>query len=233
MRRGRGLLLFGALALMAGCKKFEPLRPSVAVTLEVSGDEGAVLEGVPIQIDGRELGATDADGLFQVVLTGDEGSSKEIVYTCPEGMVGAEEPLRVRMLSLEGDDGVRVLTRRLECHAELYRVAFVVTANGEAELPVQIGRQEVARTNENGYAHIVLRARPGREFRLSLETTARAELQPQDPSRAFEAPSRSAVLVYDQEFETYRRESRRPRRRRRAAAMMAPARMIQLVPGLQ
>lgn len=232
-----GLFFLASVALVA-CGKEEPFRPSVAVTLEVSGDEGSVLEGIPIQIDGRELGRTDVDGLFQVVLRGIEGTTKEIVYTCPEGTVGDEEPLRVRMMSLEGDDGVRVLTRRLACHRVEHRVAFVVKADAQADLPVLIGRTVVARTNANGYAHIVVRTRPRREFRLSFDTEAREELQPQNPSRAFEAPARNAVLVYDQEFETYRRQTRRRRRRRpggmrRSSMMSGGSRMIMLAPGLQ
>src|SRR5690606_22177825 len=102
-----------------------------------------------------------------------------------------------RRLDAPSDQTVEM---RFECRARARAVVLVVRAKGEANLPVRVHGEEIARTNARGVAHVPLRADRGSTLRVTLDTGARPTLRPQNPTATFEVGERDAVFVLAQEF---------------------------------
>jgi hypothetical protein len=201
-----------ALGLGLGCEE-PPPTPQHRITFRAQSDN-APLAGVLIVTDGRALGRTAEDGRLRVDLTGREGQTVVVQAQCPEAYrPPASVPVLV-LRSFHTNDPVvreRGIEFAIDCPPAERIAAVVIRAAGQADLPVKLRGQEIARTDRSGVAHLLLRLAPNSTFRVQLDTEGR-ELQPQNPGATFTVPDADQIFLYDQPFET---KARRVRIRRR------------------
>ena len=83
-----------------------------------------------------------------------------------------------------------------------------------ASLPVLVDGVPVGQTDELGFAHVHVRARPDSSFDVSLDTSANDKLSPTNPSQRFELDANDQVFVFDTTFDTPRPAKQRRGKRR-------------------
>jgi hypothetical protein len=228
--RFRGLALgliacLGVSLLLAACEEPKPL-PRFRVTFITTADEDT-LAGVPVIADGQPVGTTDDKGELGVVMQGREGATVGVGAHCPEGHRQPDREPRLILRRFQGLDE-RAQQRGIEvtinCPPAVRTAAVVVRTGGKANLPIKVRGREVGRTDRSGIAHLAFQRAPSTSFRVEIDTTAFADLRPQNPSMLITVPDRDEIFRFDQNFrEKERRRARR--RRRRPTPMMGPVRL--------
>ena len=216
-------LLAGSLGLLlAGCGAEEVEEmPRHAVTFIAESDPGVPLAGVAVTANGQEMGESDETGLIASVLEGPTGTMMQISYTCPDGHEQPERPKSLVLTSfqaLDPESGPRGLEMHLEC-PPTERVAGLVVRTGQPDLPVLLEGEEVARTDESGVAHHILRGAPSSRFRVTISTEGNPNLRPQNPRALVTLGARPDTFVIEEPIEERRVRTRRRRRRRTPARM--------------
>jgi hypothetical protein len=200
------------LALVGGCEEERP-PPTFRVTFTAHSD-GDPLAGVRIVADGQELGLTGVDGTLGVTLTGREGQQVTVNATCP---AGHRPPEQLPLLTLRTfrpateQAAARGIEMTISCPPAERLAAVVVRAQGGPDLPIVMRGREVARTDEQGVAHLLLKMRPNTTFQLQLDTSEQDKLRPQNPGFTFTLPDTDEIFLVNQRFQEERR--RRTRRR--------------------
>lgn len=229
-------LCVALLALLVGCGGEDPV-PRYPVSFYIEADEGQQLSGVEVKANGQSLGASGDTGLVQAMLSGPEGTTFQITYTCPEGHRQPESPKVLTLRSFQGLDPeaqTAGLSMNLECPPATRHVGVVVRATSQApgvdlsNLAVRVNGEEVARTNALGVAHYTTSATPGAAFRVQIGTDDHANLRPQNPAETFNLPDGDEVFVMSRVFEAEQVE--RPRPRRSSSSMRSGPRPIGPVP---
>lgn len=221
-------LLAGLLLGLLGCEEEAP-PPTFRVTFTARSD-GEPLSRVRVVADGRLLGETREDGTLRVDLPGREGQVVTVNAQCPEGHRAPEELPLLTLRTFRGlapAAAARGIEVSIDC-PPAERIAAVVIRAGEngAGLPVTMSGRELARTDEHGIAHLVMRVQPHTTFRLRLDTSENEDLRPQNPGATFTVPDADEIFLFEQPFEvTQRRRRWRPRRRDLAATPMLPVRL--------
>jgi hypothetical protein len=188
------------LALEACQQALHPV--SFPVRVKATSDQGEPLAGVKIAAGGRELGATDAAGLLQASLTGDEGQRVQLGFVCPDRYerLGQGPSLILRKLSNLDLGAPQHTSVEVQCAPSLRSKVIAVRA-GQPDLPVLLRGEVVARTNERGTTHVLLRERAGTSVRLTLDTSSAPQLRPASPVRMFAVSGKDDFAVWDQPFE--------------------------------
>lgn len=207
-------LALGLCALSFGCgaPPADRARVEVPVVFVAERDPGEPLAGVRVHVSGEERGVTGPDGSLRVVLEDVEGARLAVAAECPSGHRAAEVADEIVLRAVESLAGEAPrLHFPIHCAPTERRVALLVRAGGEADLPVRVGGREVARTDAAGAAQVVLAMAPGSAFRVTLGTESDTRLRPVDPVRAFSVSDRDEIVVLDQRFERVSgRRGRRP-----------------------
>jgi hypothetical protein len=81
-------------------------------------------------------------------------------------------------------------------------------------LPVHALGRQVAVTDENGIAEVVLEGVPGEEIEVLLNTSEHPDLRPSMPSRRLVLPTSRQIFIFDQKFKTQKARRKRKRQRR-------------------
>lgn len=212
-------VLLGVVSALVACGA-EPPPPQHPVSFYLEADPGDELAGVEVFANGQSIGVSGDTGMLQALLTGTDGAAFEISWTCPEGHRAPEgtQSLRLREFQQLDPEAESGLSMTLGCPPTNRSAAFVVRTNGQANIPVLVNGEEIARTGPSGVAHVVLDAEPGTAFRVQLATVDQALLRPQNPSQTYTLGDADDVFVMNQDFESAeppRRVRRRPRRRTR------------------
>ena len=206
---------------VAACGDDEgPPMTELAVEFRAHADE-APLEGTRVLRDGQLIGTTDADGMLAVSLTGREGETASLSAQCPQGHRNPDDLPELLLRPITDVEGRAQRAMRIDiaCRPELRDGVVVVRSNGHADLPVLLDGREVARTDENGVAHVAVRMAPHASFSVQLATAHMPDLRPQAPSLTFTVPDSHEIFVFDQELE---REEPQVRRRPRRRAKRGP-----------
>lgn len=230
------LALALALALVvlfsgAGCK--EELPPPVFRVTFTAVSDGDPLAGVAIVADGVAQGETDVNGELGVQITGREGQSVTVNAECPEGYRAPEQIPLLMLRSFQAIDAraaARGIEMTITCPPAERLAAFVVRTLDQddqaiPDLPITIRGEEVARTDASGVAHFHFKMRPATTLRISLDTSARDDVRPQNPGNTFTIPDQDEVFIMDQHFEVKRRTRRRRRQAPTVEAPMVPMRI--------
>lgn len=219
--------LIAALAVAAlACGSNAPSQQEYRTVVRATVDERDPLQGVQIEIRGRAVGATDAAGELTLTLRGSDGLRVPISATCPMGYRLQTPPRALilrRVLELDPEGGTAPLRIAVSCAPTRRRAVLLVRAGTTGGLPITIDERPAGATTATGVAHLLLSAPPGKRIEVRLDTSSRADLRPQNPSRVFVFPDASDVFVFDQVFEAgptrnadvaEPRPRRRPRRQR-------------------
>lgn len=200
-----------ALCLLALASCQEAPRPArFPVQIKATSDQGEPLGGVKIAADGRDLGTTDARGLLQAALPGAEGQRVQLGFVCPDRYERAGEgpSLMLRRFSSVDANAPQHTTVDVQCAASLRSKVIAVRA-GQPDLPVLLRGEVVARTNERGTTHVLLRERAGTSVRLTLDTSSAPQLRPASPVRMFAVAAKDDFAVWDQPFEVIAKKPKR------------------------
>lgn len=215
-------LALSLLGLVLGCANAAP-PPLYPITLRVVSDNHP-LPGAAIVINGRELGATDAQGLFRMETVGLEGSSVEVTVRCPNGFRSPPQPLAVVLRSirqLDQSQRGQGIETTAQCPPS-QRIAAVVVRS-RPNLPVIYDNREITRTDLQGVAHMIFRVSVGDTLRLRLNTNEQPFLRPANPELVVHTNDTDNVYVSAQNFE----EAAVPRPPRvRSAPRIGPTRIV-------
>jgi len=178
-----------------GCSS--PKKEATHYPISVRIDAGAnrPVGGASVHLGKSEVGVSDADGGISLVLSGFEGQLLELAVDCPEGHRSPEKTIAVALRTVAETD------RRPEYHARceplLKTLVVAVRAEHGANLPVLYLGREVARTDRDGAAHVLLRRPAEDTVELTLDTHERPELRPRNPSARFQIGADDEVVAFE------------------------------------
>lgn len=201
MTRVATILLTLSAVVFGGCGGAAPERAPFSIHLSATSDDGEALSGVAFETKGKEIGRTPAAGGFIVQLRGAEGATLPIAAQCPEGY---ESPLpgSLRLAEVHNLSGEpEPISFEAVCVRNVREVVVVVHAENGADLPVTVDGEVSGRTDEHGNAHVLVPVdREVKSLAVSLDTSERPRLRPQNPRRVFELEGKDAVAVLHQPF---------------------------------
>lgn len=208
MRAGSLPLL--ALLCMAGCK--EEAAPVFELSVRVESDPGTPVAGAVLSRSGKELARSDARGLIPLRLSGALGETLALEVSCPGGFRAPEKPLTVALRSLV--DSARKPEYRVTCAPELRNLVVTVRAPQAVGVPLTYLGKEIARTDQDGAAHALLKLAPGESVDLLLDTSGpeHAALRPQNPELKLVVPERDDVVLFEQQFRVEQKAQPRARK---------------------
>lgn len=198
-------ILLPILISFAGCGGSTPAttNKSFPVAMHAITDEGEPMPSAQFLIAGSPVGITDASGSVTTTITGEDGQTLAITINCPDGYVGPEKAISLRLAQVRklDDNAPGVLGVEATCTRKMRDVVLVVRTKNAPPLPVDIEGRTVGRTDEQGLAHFGLQLhRDAHSLSVSLKTGSQSKLKPQNPSRVFELDGHDAVLLLDQVF---------------------------------
>jgi len=192
-----GAWVIAAMAL-ASCS--DPPSPTFDVVIHVDGDPGQPLSGATLIRDNRDVAATDATGNARLIIRGTEGMSFDYMIRCPIDYESPTKPVTVVLRTMV--DKNRPPEYPVACAPQIRRVVVALRADGGQNLPVIYLKQRVAITDASGAATVLLNMRPGDQFELGLDTSAKGyeRLRPQNPIQAFHVNPKDEVIPWNAKF---------------------------------
>ncbi len=169
----------------------------------MQSDPGKAVAGAALQRNARDLMVTDVSGVALLKLGGHEGDTVDLTVKCPPGFESPAKAFSVR-LTRPGDSN-KVPEYSASCTPAFRNVVVAVRADGASQMPITYLGKPIARTDEAGAAHVLLRMRPGDQFELGLDTTAFPKHHPQNPKHSFQVSATADELqTFDVRFEVER-----------------------------
>jgi hypothetical protein len=192
MQRQASILWFALSACSAAAAGDSAYQMQVRVT----SDPGVGLGGVTLQRSDTALAVTDQSGSARLRLLGKEGDRVEVAARCPETHV-APAPQQIVLRSYVDKTAPEL---EIRCTPRRRSLAVVVIAKNGPELPLLHRGQQLAKTDAQGVAHFVLDGAPSDAFEVTLDTTARSDLRPQNPFKRFVIETRDSAAEFDPEL---------------------------------
>jgi len=185
-------------AMVASCS--DPPPPTFEVAFHVESDPGLPLAGAVLTRNGKDVATSDAQGNTKLTIQGREGSSLEYMVRCPIDYEAPTRPVNVILRTVL--DPSRPPEYPITCSPQIRKVVIAIRAEGGQNLPVMYLKQKVATTDASGAATILLNMRPGEQFELGLDTTAKGyeRLRPQNPIQAFHVNPKDEVIPWNAKF---------------------------------
>ncbi len=210
------------LFLLTGCSNGEEAEKTTTLHVLVSNDDGEPLEGASVSVDGAEAGVTDSHGRVSTILRGPDGRLIAIEVQCPSGWTPKEDirrDLRLRHMRPLGEsrNDLASLKSRFVCSFPTRSHVLIIHTDGRADLPVMVTGKQVSVTDSHGVAQVVIAGAPGDEVLVRLDTGDHPLLRPVSPSRRLILPDKSRFLVFDQEFESREKRTKKVKRRKRGS----------------
>jgi hypothetical protein len=212
---GVAMVVFASLSAL-GCNK-EPEQKRYRVTFEVRVERAPAV-GARLVIGGRPVKQTDAQGVAQLLLPGNDGTQYQVTVQCPPGTTGPASPITVTLRTLELADQAaaqRGIVQSVQCTPNERTLGVVVRTEGQSNIPIFWQNREVARTDQGGVAHLTFRVKPQTSVQLELRTTELPNLRPENPRQTFQVADADDIQTWDQTFQVQAPQPsvvRRPRR---------------------
>jgi len=200
-------MIISAIALVglgdAGCSGTtpQPDRSRFAIEFRVTDDDHDALASTAITVGKQRLGTTGPGGVLKSDLSGAEGQSLPILIECPNGFTGPDRPAQLRLTHTRRVNviGYQPMHYEAVCRRNVRDIVLAVRAQGGAGLPLEIDGKLAGVTDADGIAHVLVHAdRNLKSLTVSLDTSARQELKPKNPTRTYELAGNDTVLVFDQ-----------------------------------
>ncbi|MGM0555691.1 MAG: hypothetical protein ACQEVA_04845 [Myxococcota bacterium] len=243
-------LAFVASSAMLACGEGETKKqPSIIqFPMEISATDtnGEPVAGAKIIVDGSPVGFTDRDGLFQAALSERKGAEVTVSVEPPDGYKLTKDATTTQTMSLTenvtGEGMTRVpvsLQAQMVSTKENYLLWVDLQCDEDSldegqctDVPVLVGGEEVARTNEQGIAHITLTRVPGSSLKVEVDTPEYEgddedeawKMKPADPDWTLDLGTDAEVLVIEQRFTDPAAAERAKARAKRAARRRAARR---------
>jgi len=190
------------LCLLTGCANIgrEPKPTRYEFVVHVESDPSHPLAGARLLHGGRELGVSANDGHITVRATGSEGERIELEVACPTGFRSPEAALRVTLRHAVGTSerpeyftACPPLTRKLVVAARLEH---------GANLPIRYLGRELARSDSDGVAHLLVEGETDKTVELTVDTSEQPQLRPKNPTARFRIGNRDDIVVLAQTFQS-------------------------------
>lgn len=205
--------------LLASCSNLlgEPPTQTFSFTIRVASDDGTPIEGATLGTTASRVATTDSTGRARLEVNGREGDRRPFVVRCPSEFQSPVAPL---VISLHHNAvGAATAVYSATCVPFKRSVVVAVRLDGGAGLPIYYLDEEVARTDESGAAHFVVRAAPGEPFRIAVHTREVDEdLRPVDPTAELSVGASDDIVLFEQALSRIVRSAPRSARPRRVLA---------------
>jgi len=208
----------GTFALCA-CAPVAAVDTAYEVRVRVTSDPGEGLGAVLLQHGQTRLGVTGRDGSARLQLAGREGDRVEVSARCP-ATHATPAPVPIVLRSYADKTAPEL---EIRCSPRRRRLAVVVMAKNGQDLPLLHRGLTLARTDAEGVAHFVLDGAPGDAFELTLDTSRRADLRPQNPYARFVIGAGDSAQLFDPELRVIAKP-----RRPSAGASQRPDRPVRI-----
>ncbi|HET8939284.1 MAG TPA: hypothetical protein VFN67_37825 [Polyangiales bacterium] len=210
--------LAGALVLCCACASpTETQLRKFPLEVHVESDPGVPLARARILYDNQERGRTASDGKLRVELAGREGETTGLRVICPEEYRSPEGPVSVALRTLVSNDALP--RYHVLCPPQLRSLVVAVRTQRASALPVMYRGREIARTDDSGAAHVLLKTAPKEPVTLVLDTSGDKQLRPKNPELNLEMPFEDKLVLFDQSFT---RDAPAIRRASKPAAALGP-----------
>ncbi|HKO49115.1 MAG TPA: Ig-like domain-containing protein [Polyangiaceae bacterium] len=217
MKLDLSMIVFAFSSLLgAGCSKVlgEPPSYAFSFTIRVASDDGTPIKGAQIGTSSSQTATTDDAGRARLEVTGREGDRRPFLVRCPSDFQSPPEPL---VISLHHNaEGAASAVYSATCVPFKRTVVVAVRLEGGPGLPIYYLDEEVARTDESGAAHFIVKAVPGEPFRIAVRTQEVDEdLRPIDPTAELSVGASDDIVLFEQTLSRvvrYVPRSVRPRR---------------------
>jgi hypothetical protein len=196
-------VLFASLPLCACLSQADesaaPARTlDFPITITARNEAQTPVSGVEISLAKQLLGTTDDAGSARLALHGPEGDTLPLNVRCPASYASPERPLLVGLRHL-GDGSTRARFE-VECFSLVHSVVVGIRAENGPRLPILHLKSVVGQTDEQGVAHVLLRASANEQIALTLDTSKSPSLLPQSPTLDFATRDSDEFLLVGQKF---------------------------------
>jgi hypothetical protein len=187
----------------------QPTQKQVASSfgvMIVTQSKGKPVTGAKI-LSGKEvLGATDQAGKVLLKLEGSEGDAVELLVQCPEGLASPEKPITVGLrVMAPGSPSPRF---EAECVPLTHNILVGLRTDKGADLPVLYLDEVVGHTNSAGVAHLRLTVTPKEQVTLTIDTSKKPALRPQNPRITFVTSDKDEMILLEQKFDLLRKKAK-------------------------
>ena len=223
------------MVAFAAAACYEPPAPDTyQIAFMARTDDGHPVEGVELRSETEVIGLTGPAGTLGLEVEGYDGASMAFRAVCPAGY---RSPTQDVHLTLRPFTGVAEqaepppLVVSATCRPFLRRATVVIRANGWANLPIVLHERIVARTDQDGVAHLLLTMAPHARFQLTVDTTAHPRLQPRNPTQLFQIGDEDELFVYDLALSADPLPPKKKKKKRKRKPPPDPVQMFQPLKG--
>lgn len=242
-------LLFMTTAALSACggeeKKAAPSTYKFPLEVSASDTNKEPVAGARVLVDGTAVGYTDRDGLFQAALTEQVGAEVTVSVEPPDGFKLDGDATTTQKMSLTENmtgKGKKRVPVSLQAQLASTRKDYLLWVDLQCDetldsgqcidVPLMIDGEEVARTNEQGIAHLTVERVPASTLNISIDTPEYDgededeawKMKPADSEWSVDLGTDSQVLVIEQAFTDPAAADRAEARARRRAARRAARR---------
>jgi hypothetical protein len=210
---------------LLGCGDEAPPPPpskfDYNLEVKVEDTQGNPLPKVPVTVDGAVVGHTDAAGKFTATLNELEGESLTLAVQPVEGFryqIDSDtvtETLKTARVGAEKSGVPIFLNVTGESLKKDYFVWFKAVCDADCGgWPVMFNGEEIAKTNELGYAHFSFTEQPNNDVEVEVQTPS--GLTPSNPRYAIALDSDSTAYRIAQPFVDPNKPKPRPKKKRKS-----------------
>jgi hypothetical protein len=190
------------LCLLLGCANVrqEPKANAYELLVHVESDPNQPLPGARLLHGGRELGVSAADGRVAMRLAGSEGERVELEIACPIGFRSPQAALSVTLRQAVG--GSKRPEYFVACPPLTRKLVIAARLEHGVNLPIRYLGRELARSDGDGIAHLLLEGETDKTVELTVDTSEQPQLRPKSPTARFRIGDQDDVVVLAQTFQT-------------------------------
>ena len=188
-----------ASCALVACGSVKPAVHAQRANVTVQSEETrGPVEGASIRVNGQAVGATSAQGLVELNVSGIAGDKFHVELACPEGYrPPTPDSQDVFVTPTLGGPPPQLM---FHCESATRKAIVNVRADNGPNLPVRYLGREIGRTDDKGAARVSIDTAPGDTFELVLDTSASKTLHPQSPALSFRVDNRASVFTFAQKF---------------------------------
>jgi hypothetical protein len=189
------------LCLILGCAQVshEPQPLGFELLVHVESDPSQPLAGARLLHAGRELGVSAPDGRVAIHATGSEGERIELEVACPAGFRSPEAALNVTLRHAGHGERPEYFAA---CPPSTRKLVIAARLEHGINLPIRYLGRELARSDGDGVAHLLLEGETDKTVELTVDTSEQPQLRPKSPTARFRIGNRDDIVVLAQTFQS-------------------------------
>jgi len=190
------------LCLLLGCAQVTNEVPPAGYELvvHVESDPSRPLSGARVLHAGRELGVSAADGRVAVHATGSEGERIDLEVACPTGFRSPGNALSVTLR--HGTGNSKPPEYFAACPPSTRKLVIAARLEHGVNLPIRYLGRELARSDGDGVAHLLLEGETDKTVELTVDTSEQPQLRPKSPTARFRIGDHDDVVLLAQSFQS-------------------------------